>query len=272
MPRNLTPLSSAAEFVRRRAFLICIYACTLFTLSAGCAPREEIVRQPEIEPYRGTVTVEVLKRSVGFGAVGTLKALTEVKVFSKGEPAGSFSGVLGYKAPDALKTVFFGPFGLTVMEMLISHELLQVYLPPKNALYEMKSPEVAFSSLMNNDRYLLAMQEEGDLYALYAYDRTDTSQGPVMKYLFDRTYLLNRRVILYRAAGGTVVAAFGNFNGRVPEQIRLAFSNGTDMEITLQEPEFDTEIPDEYFAEIEHGDKKVLPLQELLKRVASPGN
>ena len=267
-------LPSFAEPVRLRAVSVLIGICAWAILAplTGCVGGKEIVRQPEVAPYQGTVTVEALKQSVGFGDVRTLKALAEVKVFRKGEPAGSFNGVFGYKAPDSLKAVFFGPFGLTVMEMLASRELLQVYLPPKNSLYEMKSPEIAFSSLLNNDRFLLAMQEEDDHYALYAYDRDGAGEGPVMKYLFDRTYLLNREVILYRAAGETVTISFGNFNGRVPEKIGLAFGSGTEMEITLQEPEFDAEIPGEYFAAIEHGDRKVLPLRELLRRIARAGS
>jgi len=246
--------------------VICVFAA--FSLTAGCTSKKEIVRHPEIEPYTGQVTVEVLKRSIGFRDIKTIKALTDVRVFKNGEPSGSFSGVLGYKAPDDLKTAIFGPFGLTVMEMLVSREILQVYIPPRNVLYEMLSPGISLASLKNDDRFLYVMQEEGDFHALYAYNAADTTEGPVMKYLFDRTYLLNRKIIVYRSAEEAVTITFGNFNGKVPEQTRLSFSNGTDMDIILQEPEYDTEIPGEYFSEIEHGDKQVLPFQELLKRFA----
>lgn len=245
--------------------VICVFAA--LSLTAGCAPKKEIVRHPEIEPYTGQVTVEVLKRSIGFRDIRTIKALTDVRVFRNGEPSGSFSGVLGYKAPDDLKTAIFGPFGLTVMEMLVSREILQVHIPPRNTLYEMLSPGISLSSI-NDGRFLYVMQEEGDFHALYAYNTADTTEGPIMKYLFDRTYLLNRKIIVYRSAEEAVTILFGNFNGKVPEQARLSFSNGTDMEITLQEPEYDTEIPGGYFSEIEHGDKQVLPFQELLKRFA----
>jgi hypothetical protein len=54
----------------------------------------------------------------------------------------------------------------------------------------------------------------------------------------------------------------------VPELIRLSFSNGTAMEVTFREPEFDTEIPDGFFSRIEHADNDVLPFQELLRRFA----
>ena len=247
-------------------FFMCVFI--MASLLASCAPKKEIVRQPEITPYTGPVTVEVLKHSIGFRDVKTIKTLTEVRIFRHGKAEGSFSGVLGYKAPDFLKTAFFGPFGLTVTEMLISHELLQVYVPPKNTLYEMKSPEIAFSSLLSKDRFLTVLQDEDDFYALYAYNAADPAEGPVMKYLFDRTYLLNRRIIIYRSAEEAVTISFENFNGNVPEQTRLSFSNGMDMLVTLQEPEYDTDIPDGYFREIEHGGKNVLPFQELLKRFA----
>ena len=252
-----------------RGFAACVVICVLAALSltAGCVPKKEIVRQPETEPYTGPVTVDVLKRSIGFRDIKTIKALTDVRVFRNGEPSGSYSGVLGYKAPDDLKTAIFGPFGLTVMEMLVSREILQVYIPPRNMLYEMLSPGISLSSF-DDARFLYVMREEGDFHALYAYNAADTTEGPVMKYLFDRTYLLNRKLIVYRSAEKAVTISFGNFAGKVPEQTRLSFSNGTEMEITLQEPEYDTEIPGEYFREIEHGDKQVLPFQELLKRFA----
>jgi hypothetical protein len=87
-----------------------------------------------------------------------------------------------------------------------------------------------------------------------------------MKYLFDRTYLLNRQIIVYREGEEQVRIGFDGFNGSVPEKTRFSFANGTDMDIRLREPEYDTEIPSEYFREIDHNDNQVLPLQDLLKR------
>jgi hypothetical protein len=235
-------------------------------LLSSCAPKE-VVRQPELEPYSGPVTVEVLKNSIGFRDTKTIKALTDVRIFKKGEPAGSFSGVFGYQAPDALKTSFFGPFGITIMEFLISRDMLQVYIPPKNILYEMRSPEISFSSLMNG-KFRYTMQEEGDSYVLVAYDAAEIAAMPVLKYFFDRIYLLNRRIIIYREGEEVITIDFDGFNGKVPEKTKLSFGKSTEVRITLQEPEYDTDIPSGYFKEIEHTDKKVLPFQDLLKRFA----
>ncbi|MBI5633209.1 MAG: hypothetical protein HZA15_07010 [Nitrospirae bacterium] len=234
------------------------------TLGTACAPKE-LVRQPELEPYTGPVTIQVLKNSIGFRDTKTLKALTDVRIFKDGEPSGSFSGVFGYQTPDSLKTSFFGPFGITMMEFLIAKDMLQVYLPPKNMLYEMRSPEISFSSLLNG-KFRYTMQEEGDSYALLAFDVAETTAMPVMKYFFDRTYLLNRRIIVYKEGEAVITIDFDGFNRKVPEKTKLSFGNSTEMHITLQEPEYDTEIPSEYFKEIEHTDKKVLPFQDLLKR------
>lgn len=246
-------------------FMICLFS--LSSLLAGCAPKKEIIRQPAVEPYTGPVTIEVLKQSIGFRDIKTIKALTDVRVFKKGEPAGSFSGVFGFKAPDSLKTAFFGPFGLTVMEMLVTPEVLQVFIPSRNTIYEMPSPGLSFSSFVHDSRFRYVMQEEGDFYALSAY-KADAADGPFVTYLFDRTYLLNRRIIVYRSAEQAVVLSFENFNGIVPELTRLSFINGTAMEVTFREPEFDTEIPDGFFSKIEHAENEVLPFQELLKRFA----
>ncbi len=252
----------------RLSFFSAISLFALVWVVAGCAPKKEIVRQPAIEPYTGAVTVEVLKQSIGFRDIRTIKALADVRVFKQGEPAGSFSGVFGYKAPDSLKTVFFGPLGLTVMEMLVTPEVLQVFVPSKNIIYEMLSPGLSFSSLMHDGRFRYVMQTEGDFYALSAYNAADPTDSPAMTYLFDKTYLLNRRIIIYRSAEQALTLSFENFNGIVPELTRLSFSNGTAMEVTFRESEFDTEIPDGFFRKIEHADNDVLPFQELLKRFA----
>jgi len=248
----------------RSAWPALLAAVLIMALGSSCAPKE-LVRQPELEPYSGPVTIEVLKQSIGFRDTKTIKALTDVRIFKKGEPAGSFSGVFGYQAPDSLKTGLFGPFGITIMEFLITKDMLQVYVPPKSILYEMRSPEITFSSLMNG-KFRYTMQEEGDAYVLLAYDAAGNSAEPIMAYFFDRTYLLNRRIIVYKEGVEVIRIDFDSFNGKVPEKTKLSFSKNTEMEITLQEPEYDTEIPVGYFKEIEHTDKIVLPFQDLLKR------
>lgn len=246
------------------AYLLVIVVISPLLTLTSCGSRE-LVRMPELEPYSGPVTVEVLRESIGFRDTKTIKALTEVRIVRNNEPAGSFSGVFGYQAPNSLKTSFFGPFGVTIMEFLIVKDILQVYLPSRNVLYEMISPEISFSSIMDRKlRY--TMQEDGDFYVLLAFDSPEVAAAPVVKYFFDSTYLLNRRIIAYKEGEEVITIDFDAFNVKMPEKTRLSFGNSTEMHITLKEQEYNTDIPPGYFQDIEHNDKKVLPFQDLLKR------
>jgi len=232
----------------------------------SCAKRE-VVRPAEIEPYEGPVTIERLKQAVGFGNVRSIKSLASVSIFKKGESEGTLNGVLGYKAPGKMRVNLFGPFGLTVTEILISGELFQLFLPPKNILYEWNSPEVTFTGLMDG-RFRYEMLEEDDMYVLLAYKKDEGNSDIVAKYYFDRTYLLNRSMSFHKDGAEVVNAEFSDFNGRLPERTRLNFRNGLSLDIALEEPEFDSDIPDGYFKPIEHGEKQVRPFQEILKRFA----
>ncbi len=239
----------------------------MFCLSLVSCAKKEVLRRAEPEPFKGMVTVDVLKHSVGFGDVRSIKALAEVTISKKGQREGSLNGVFGYKAPGRIRLNLFGPFGLTVTEILISGELFQLSVPAKNILYEWNSPEVTFTGLMNN-RFNYRMAEEGDVYVLLASKTDDQISDIDVKYFFDRTYLLNRVISFCKDGTEMIKAEFYDYNGRVPERAKLSFSNGMSMDIALQEPEFDSDIPDEYFSPIEQGDKEIRPFQEIFRRFA----
>lgn len=235
-------------------------------LLSSCA-KPQVVRKAEPEPYTGPVTIDVLKKSVGFGNVSSIKSLVDVSVFKDGEASGSLNGVLGYKAPSNMKVSMFGPFGLTVTELLMTSTVLQMHIPSKALLYEWKSSGISLSTLLD-DHFIYAMEEKGDELYLYAFGDAEGGSGLFATYIFDRKYLLNRGIVFYRENKEAARISFGSFNGRVPEKTMVGFLNGSAMEITLREPEYDTDIPDGYFKQIPHADKKVLPFQDLLKRLA----
>ena len=244
----------------KTALLVMTVLClSLFS----CAPKE-VLRHAEPEPYEGMVTVEVLKQSVGFGNVGSIKALANVTVYKKGKNEGNVNGVFGYKTPSKMRINLFGPFGLTVTEILISGDLLQVSVPQKNVLYEWNAPEVSFSGLIKGS-FRYEMGEEGDMHVLFAYSTEGQNNDIAAIYYFDRTYLLNRAISFYKDGAEVLKAEFDDFNGRVPERIKIMLSKGLVMDIALQEAEFDSDIPEDYFKTIEHGDKKIKSFQDLLK-------
>jgi hypothetical protein len=249
----------SAILLKTALLVVAVLCFSLFS----CAPKE-VIRRAEPAPYEGMVTVEALQQSVGFGNVSSIKALAEVTVYKHGTNAGSMNGVVGYKAPRNMRIDLFGPFGLTVTELLISEDLLQVSFPQKNILYEWNAPEVSFTGLMKGSfRYEKA--EEGDMHVLFAYLAEGHNSEVAAKYYFDRTYLLNRAISLYKDGSEVIKAEFDDFNGRVPERIKIMLSSGIAVNIALRESEFDSDIPDEYFKTIEHGDKQIKPFEEFLK-------
>lgn len=244
----------------RPSILLSLVCCLLL---CSCAANKAYIL-PEPEPFSGEVTAGVLRQAVGFREIRTLKALTDVKVTRNNEHAGSFNGVIGYRVPGDLRMSLFGPFGITVFEVFLSPDLFQLSLPTKNALYEWPAPGISLASL-TSDRFDYAMEESVDAYVLHAFSGSDAAV-PVADYVFDKTYLMNRRIVIYKDGREAVTIDFEHFNGRVPDLTKIGFSRGSGMEIAMREPEVDTDIPAEYFNPIERGDKRVLPFQDLLKR------
>ena len=248
-----------------KAFLtVVVISLALFS----CA-KKEALRRTEIAPYQGTVTVGSLTQSIGFGNVSSVKALAEVSIARQGEYEGSLNGVFAYKAPGKIRLTLFGPFGLTMSDMVLSGELLQLFVPSKNTLYEWNSPEVGFSGLLNN-RFRYEMGTEDDNYVLFAYKAGGPNADVAAKYFFDRVYLLNREICFYKDGSEFIKAELNDYNGRVPGRTKLTLSNGLVLEIALQEPEIGADIPDGYFSGIAHGDKKIKSFHELLKHY-TPG-
>ena len=235
-------------------------------LPLSCAKRQ-VARKAEPELYTGPVTIEVLKQSVGFRDVRSIKSLVDVKIFNNGETAGSLSGVFGYKSPGNTRVSLFGPFGLTVTELLITETILQMHVPSKALLYEGESTGISFSSLLD-DRFMYTKEEEGKELRLYVFREQEGNHGLFAKYIFDKKNLLNRKIYFYRDGHEIAELNFNNYNGRVPEQTIITFQNGSSIQITLIEPEYDAEIPDKYFRQIPHKDNKILPFQDLFNRFA----
>ncbi|MEW6109170.1 MAG: hypothetical protein AB1632_08430 [Nitrospirota bacterium] len=228
--------------------------------------KKQAIKKMEVEPYAGPVTTEILKKHVGLRNVKSIKSLVDIKIYRDAEPISDLNGVLGYESSGFMRVSLFGPFGLTVTDLLLSGNLLQMYIPPKNILYESKMPEFSFDALMNGG-FIYSMEDKEDVFVLYAFKPEDNNIELVAKYMFDSTYLLNKSILIYKKGAEILRVDFRDFNGRTPQRAEVSFNNGMTIDVLLQEPEFDADIPDSYFSAFEHGDKKVLPFQEVLKRL-----
>jgi hypothetical protein len=243
-----------------------LFVITALCLSLFSCAGKAALKRAEVQPYTGPVTIEILKESVGFGKVRSIKALAGVRITKQGAPEGTLNGVFGYKAPGRMRIDLFGPFGLTVTEILISAERFQLSVPSKKVLYEWNSPGFTFPNLPEAG-FRYEMGEEDDRYVLLA-GRDDGESDVTARYYFDRTYLLNRSISIYKDGSEVLYAEFNDFNARIPQRMKVVFSNGLALDISLDEPEFDSDIPDNYFSAIEHGDKKIKSIQEVFKGFA----
>lgn len=237
----------------------------LLVFTASCASKQSI-RATEIEPYTGPVNTEVLKKHIGFGNISSIKSLVDVGILKKGEPVGSFSGALAYRSPGDLRISIFGPFGIIMADVLMSRDIFQIYFAPKNILYEWESPDISLNSLAD-DRFVYRMGEENNEYVLFAAREKDSDSEVSARYVFDKTYILNRYIIFYKDGEEFVRIDFNDFKGSVPERTRISLSNRSALEISLSDPDFSADIPAEYYKPVEHGDRKVLPLQDIFKKL-----
>jgi outer membrane lipoprotein-sorting protein len=244
-------------------FITAVFCFGLFS----CAGRE--VLKPELQPHEGPVSLNVLRQSVGFGDVKSIKAFADVTVFRKDVRQSSLNGIFAYKAPGNMRINLFGPFGLTATEILISDEIIQIFVPSRNVLYEGASPGVSFTRAMNGN-FVYEMREEHDGYSLIG--RSSDPGSPLTVYYFDRRYLLNRSMAFFRNGSGLMETEFSEFSGRVPGRMRLALANGLNLDIKLKEPEFDTQIDDAYFRSIEHENKQVKSFQEIFQLISPTQN
>ena len=252
----------------------------LCLILSSCA-KKQVVRPPEVRAFEGPVTVEVLKGSVLFSNIDTMKSEVDVRVFKGDKKIGRFKGVFAYRFPDSMKLRVFDPFGFTAMDMLTSGTLLQVLIPQSNFLYVGKIP-----SLKLPPGLLYSMERGKYEYVLYAFSTgvVDPAAAKAMagmsaeasggggqdlelrgKYSFRRRTLQNTGVSVYKNGERFIGMAFDDFSGKLPMFMRLSFLNGFVAEMRLKEPVINSEITPRYFEPYEHKDRRVMPIQWLYR-------
>jgi hypothetical protein len=236
-----------------------ITLCLVCFLLLSCA-KKPAVRPPEpVEPYEGPVNVEVLKDFLVFSTMKAVQSEVDVKVLRGEKKMGKSRGVFLFEAPGSMRLRLFGPFGATVMDMVVASETMQVYIPRSNILYEGKSPTFGLPS-----GAAFSMEKAVEGYVLHAFRPKGDGLELVGRYYFDPVTLRNTGMTAFREGMRFMEADFGEFSGSAPMFIRMSFFNGFVMEMSLREPEFGEEARGDYFMPISHGGKRVLPLQSLL--------
>ncbi|MDP2167837.1 MAG: hypothetical protein Q8J64_05855 [Thermodesulfovibrionales bacterium] len=264
------------------------FLIALVLLQASCAKKEAFIR-PVLPAEKKTavlakgapVTVETLRDSIIFRTIGSLRSEVSVQVFRNGQFHSSYEGLLSYQSPGQANIRLFGPMGLTAADIVLSDNLMQVYIPLKNLLYEGKIPAfteqagVIYSMEKNKDGYTLyafkgqVTEEEGaapfiELTGKYEFvAATDASGGKMLINTGISTHGKGKRfadiVLSDWAVAGPKEAV------PLPLSVNISFG-GFGLDMKLMEPELNTGISGDYFKPKDHEEKDVKPLKDLFMR------
>lgn len=232
----------------------------LFACTSAKVQDHSIIKPAIQEP----VTISVLKKSQIFNNVITVKSEVSARAFKSDETIGNFSGVFTYSKPDKVNMRFFGPMGLNVMQISVSERLFQIFIPPKNTIYEWKT-QMGFNSLLN-DSFSYSMEESDDTYILNVFDKRELPVELISRYLFDKNSLHNKSILFYKNNKQFIKITFKDFVNNLPGVIKILFAAESGIEMTMKNPIVNQEIPNEYFKPIDHLGKEVKTIKDLFKK------
>ncbi len=232
---------------------------TFFLLLYACAPKEAI--QPERPlPIPEKITTEVLVERVDFSYIKTLRAALRVRIQQRGNAKGTFSGALFYSHPDRLDARFYGPFRLTVMEILFNRGLLQVFIPSRDILY---SGTVAFKRLLPDHDTLEGsvkfMKESDNAWLLYILEQDVTERRVKAVYSFNKTDLSWNALDLYADGKRQVRMEIFKTENRLPTEMDIHI-NDTSFYLQLKDITLNRDMGDDYFLPLDASERYPLSL------------
>jgi hypothetical protein len=242
----------------RKPIVLLIQGVILALLLGSCAKRQVVVPSPVIEEYRGPVNVEVLKESAAFRGITSVRSTVRVKALNFGEKMGTFKGIFVFQSPDKVRLRLLSPVGLTAMDVVMGQGGMELFLSNKKTIYTGDS----FSFGMYADAFY-GLEERRDSYVLYAFRPREGIMEIAGKYSYDKSTLRNTGITAYRQGMETLGILLADYQGSLPFFVRFAFFNGLVLEMTLEDPELDIEVPERFFQPIEREGKKILPIELL---------
>lgn len=255
--------------MKRTSLLLTLCIASIFILSS-CAKRETI-RQPIPKDIQieGRVSSSTLLNRLIFRQVSSLKSEVNIEVLRNNEPVGSFGGILVYKSPGQIGARIFGPLGVTVGDMIFSGDLIQVYIPMKNIIFEGKShgPE-HLKALISNEPasdIRFSIEETGDSYFLSAFKSRDGELEQTARMTFDNISLINNGIDIFSNRKSIARAKMSEYSGNpaIPYFISTDFEGGVAVNIRLVEPEINADVPDDFFVPRRHEGNDVRPLKDI---------
>lgn len=240
---------------------ISVFILVLFIISCVKAPA---VKQTEIKKITAPVTVELLKNSIVFKNLTSVKSEVSVKILHGEDSKGEFKGVFVYKNPDKTNIRIFGPMGLNAMQMNIAGAFLQIYIPPKNLIYEGMLPLSAGD--LSGPEYKYSFEELKNKYILYVFKNSGSFIELLGKYHFEKDTLFNTSAFFYYNGKQAMEITYSDFVKEVPQIIKMLFPNGSAMELTMKDPYLNTNIPDDYFRPVDKTGREIKNILEFFDK------
>ncbi|MGE5892801.1 MAG: DUF4292 domain-containing protein [bacterium] len=232
-------------------------------LILSCAPRAVI---PPPLPPEG-ITSAYLIEKISYDRIDTLSAALKIRVYREEESFAYVTGALNYRRPNLLASSLFGPFGVTVMRMLITEDTVGIYLPDKDALY---TGSLQIPSLLPDSQTLKGLRsdviESNDDYILAFYSGGSGESVMAGRYFFNKKTLETHLIEKYN---GNRVLFKIMIEETGPENVPSRFSilaGDKRFAVALENIRINAAIPEAAFSALESD--RVLPLQELLRSLA----
>lgn len=168
---------------KNKIILVASLVLLLFVLFS-CAKSVE-VRYPVIPPE--AVTASYLIHKISYDHVQTLSAHASIRIFNDEDYSAYLTGIMNFQSPDSLGVSFFGPFGVTIMKVLIVEGAIEVYLPREDTVYTTykRFPFILpDSKALNEYDAFVAVTEKN--YTLSLYTRSGGESSLSARYYFDK--------------------------------------------------------------------------------------
>lgn len=237
-----------------------VSALLLLGLLLSCA-RKEMVRPP-LPP--GGITPELLIGAISYDQISTLSSELRVRIYRDEEPFAYLSGIVSYRRPALLASTLLGPFGVTVMKLVVADDTIEVLLPDKDILY---TASLKLSPLLPDSRTLAQwpsdVSQSDDDYILTLHSHSGET---IARYYFAKDTLENHTVEKY--TGGKLVMRM-IITKRGPYNVPLKFSILTGQSrfsVVQSNVIVNGELPDATFARLSAA--KRMPLQDLFRSLA----
>jgi hypothetical protein len=259
MPRNGESLLKRPGKIGTATKAASLIIVSLALLS--CAPKKTV----KVPPYE--VTTSLLIEKISIDNVDTLMGASSIRIYKEEEYVAYLTGAMNYRKPDSFSITVFGPFGVTVMKMLIADETIEIYIPKKDTLYK-TSLTIPFllpdSEILG--KYESSLDETKEDFIVTLFSPTEDNYIVSSRYYFDKETLNNYKVEKYNSERPVFTLLIDQADqNNLPIEFSVIAGNSR-FEIKANNLTINQDLPERAFAHMRASN--VLPIHDFLRALA----